>query len=136
MAEFVTPIWDTKHVSHGIGMLPHESIWHLHGELVEVHIRPLRKIDPQDAPKLVILPHTLEEQRALGPRRPAPPDLPSYTGKHYLYIPQQVDAATLGRAPAIERYAGWICAVTVDKVAIETADPDFARFLGSVTSQK
>lgn len=124
---FVSPVWDTGDVSHGVAFLPHASVWGLHGELVDLELEPIRPLRPDE---LAILP------RANAPVCEASAgnddvSLPIYKERHFLYLPKQVEGATIGRAVVIERYAGWLCIVGCGKVALEEVNGlDLARFNG------
>lgn len=121
---FVSPVWDTGAQSHGVAVLAHADTWGLHGEQVEVHIEPIR---PLTADELAVLPRV---PSPVCPISAGNESLPGpYNARHFLFLPQQIEGATLGRCATIERYTGWLCVIGIGKVAIPSEDGRFLQGL-------
>lgn len=123
---FVSPVWDTGNVSHGVAVLPHADLWALHGCQVQLELEPLR---PLTAEELALLPRSGSPVCAASAGND---DLPGvYSANHFLFLPQQVEGATLGRNARLEAFAGWLCVVGIGKVDIEKQNGrDYLAALG------
>lgn len=122
---FISPVWDSGSVSHGVAMLPHASTWNRHGSLCEVVIEPLRLLTPDELAALPQVPSPCWQ-----PGSGNDIDLGPYRGQHFVYLPQQLPVCSIGRTPTIERYTGYLCRIGVGDIKLQSVDGrELARFL-------
>jgi hypothetical protein len=114
---FISPVWDTGSQSHGVAILPHTQTYGLAGEMVELVLEPLRPLRPDELATLPRVPTPVCAASAGNESLPGP-----YSGQHFLFLPQQLPVATVGRCADIEMYTGWLCRVGLGKVALQRLD--------------
>lgn len=115
--KFISLVFDSGDLNHGLCIGAHADLYAMHGENCEIRIEALYYGQKRKWYQ-ILRPGQIEEGEDVPPH-------PGVWHSHaFLFFDRQSGAngCTIGRTKELERFAGWVCRIEVDKLPFERLD--------------